>query len=243
MTNYLVQQGFSVVTESTGVGGLKRARELKPAAITLDIILPDVDGWTVIAALKGDPELAGIPVVIVSIVDEARRGIALGALGYLTKPIERDKLLGVLERFRGQNRQSSVLVVEDDPAQREVARSILAAQGWLVQEAANGRLALEALAGRRPDVVLLDLMMPEMDGFEFLAELRRHVDWRDIPVLVVTAMDLTDEARRRLNGGVERIIEKGGADEVGTLLREISRLLATSVVQRRPGSTSSGGSP
>src|SRR6185295_4253527 len=133
MTNYLVQQGFSVVTEATGLGGLKRARELKPVAITLDIILPDVDGWTVIAALKGDPELAGIPVVIVSIVDEARRGVALGALGYLTKPIERDKLLDVLERFRGQNRQPSVLVVEDDVAQRELARSILAAQGWLVQ--------------------------------------------------------------------------------------------------------------
>ena len=117
MTTYLVQQGFSVVTESSGVAGLKRARELRPVAITLDIIMPDIDGWTVIAALKGDPELADIPVIIVSIVDEARRGIALGALGYLTKPIEREGCL-CSDRFRVDQRPTSVLVVEDDPVQR-----------------------------------------------------------------------------------------------------------------------------
>lgn len=227
LTAYLVEQGFAVETASSGIEGLKRARELRPAAITLDVMMPDIDGWTVIAALKGDPALAGIPVVIVTIVDEAHRGIALGAAGYLTKPVDRDKLLDLLGTYRRTERPTTVLVVEDDEAQRQAIRAILEARGWTVKEAANGRLALEALSGSMPDVILLDLMMPEMDGFEVVAALQANVAWRDIPVVVVTALDVSAEDRNRLNQGVRHIVAKNATSpadlmaRVGALMSEI----------------------
>jgi CheY-like chemotaxis protein len=158
--------------------------------------------------LKGEPELAEIPVVIVTIVDEQRRGIALGAAGYLTKPIDRERLIEVVSRLRVADAPGTVLVVEDDEEQRQLVRALLGARGWTVREAANGRLALDAIAAEVPDVILLDLMMPEMDGFELVAALQANTRWRDIPVVVVTALDLTAEDRRRLNGGVEEILSK-----------------------------------
>src|SRR5262245_54043177 len=118
ITSHLLEQGFAVETASCGIDGLKRARDLRPTAITLDIILPDIDGWTIIAALEGDPALSDIPVIIVTIVDEPRRGIALGAAGYLTKPIDRERLLNIMAAYRVVERTSTVLVVEDDEEQR-----------------------------------------------------------------------------------------------------------------------------
>jgi signal transduction histidine kinase/CheY-like chemotaxis protein len=205
---HLVGEGFAVETAANGVDGLKKARELRPAAITLDVLLPDVDGWTVLAALKGEPELAEIPVVIVTIIDEQRRGIALGAAGYLTKPIDRERLVAILSRFRLADTPGTVLVVEDDEEQRQLVRTILRARGWTVREAANGRLALDVIAAELPDVILLDLMMPEMDGFELVAALQANPAWLDIPVVVVTALDLTAEDHQRLSGGVEQILSK-----------------------------------
>jgi signal transduction histidine kinase/CheY-like chemotaxis protein len=224
---HLVANGFAVETAANGVEGLKKARELKPVAITLDILMPDIDGWTVLAALKGDPELADIRVVIVTIVDEQRRGIALGAAGYLTKPIDRKRLVEILSRHRSADGPSEVLVVEDDEEHRQLVRAILGAQGWVVREAANGRLALDALAAKLPDILLLDLMMPEMDGFQLVTALQANPAWRDIPVVVVTALDLTAEDHRRLNGGVERVLSKNSfapaelMARVGKLLLEV----------------------
>jgi len=183
-------------------------RELRPAAIILDVLMPDIDGWTVLAALKGEPELADIPVVIVTIVDEQRRGIALGAAGYLTKPIDRERLVAILSDLRAAAAPGNILVVDDDEEQRQFVREILGARGWTVREAANGRLGLDAIAAELPDVILLDLMMPEMDGFEVVAALRANAAWRAIPVVVVTALDLTAEDRQRLSGGVEQILSK-----------------------------------
>jgi adenylate cyclase len=208
MATYLTDEGFAVETAANGVDGLRRARELRPTAIMLDIQMPDIDGWTVLAALKGEPELADIPVVIVTILDEQRRGIALGAAGYLTKPIDRERLIAILSRLRPASAPGSVLVVEDDEDQRQLVREILGARGWRVREAANGRLALDAVEAEVPDVILLDLMMPEMDGFELVAALQAKAAWREIPVVVVTALDLTAEDRRRLSGGVEQILSK-----------------------------------
>jgi CheY-like chemotaxis protein len=208
MTTYLTDEGFAVETAASGISGLSRARELRPAAIVLDILMPDIDGWTVLAALKGEPELADIPVVIVTIVDEQRSGIALGATGYLTKPIDREQLLAILSSLRAAGAPGSVIVVEDNEEQRQLVRTILAARGWRVREAANGRLALDAVAAELPDVILLDLMMPEMDGFELVAALQVKAAWREIPIVVVTALDLTAEDRRRLSGGVEQILSK-----------------------------------
>jgi CheY-like chemotaxis protein len=224
---HLAANGFAVETAANGVDGLKKARELKPVAITLDILMPDIDGWTVLTALKSDPELTDIPVVIVTIVDEQRRGIALGAAGYLTKPIDRERLVKILSRHRSADGPSEVLVVEDDEAHRQLVRAILGAQGWVVREAANGRLALDALAAKLPDILLLDLMMPEMDGFQLVAALQANPAWRDIPVVVVTALDLTAEDHRRLNGGVERVLSKNSfapaelMARVGKLLLEV----------------------
>jgi signal transduction histidine kinase/CheY-like chemotaxis protein len=229
IATYLAGKGFAVETAANGIDGLKKARALEPAAITLDVLLPDVDGWTVLAALKGDPALADIPIVIVTIVDEPRRGVALGAAGYLTKPIDRERLLEILSRLRVTGSPSVVLVVEDDAEQRQLLRAILGDRGWTVREAANGRLALDAIGSEMPDVILLDLMMPEMDGFQLVAALQANAAWRDIPVVVVTALDLTAEDRQRLNGGVEQILSKHAfapaelMARVSALLEEVKR--------------------
>jgi adenylate cyclase len=222
---HLAESGFTVKTAASGVDGLKQARALRPAAITLDIMMPDIDGWTVLAALKGDPALADIPVVIVTIVDEQRRGIALGAAGYMTKPIDRDRLVEILSAYRRATESSTVLVVDDDEEQRQLVRELLGAKGWVVREAANGRLALDALENGVPDILLLDLMMPEMDGFEVVAALQANPAWRDIPVVVVTALDLSAEDRRRLNGGVEQILSKS-TYAPGELITRVGALLA-----------------
>ena len=208
IATHLAAAGFTVETAANGVDGLKRARELRPIAITLDIMMSQIDGWTVLAALKGEPELADIPVVIVTIVDEQRRGIALGAAGYLTKPIDREGLVKMLSRWWVAGSAGIVLVVEDDDEQRQRVGAILGGQGWTVREAANGRVALDVLNAELPDVILLDLMMPEMDGFQLVAALQANPSWRKLPVVVVTALDLTAEDRRRLDGGVAQILFK-----------------------------------
>jgi CheY-like chemotaxis protein len=231
MERFLLKEGFAVITAANGVEGLRRAREARPAAITLDVLMPDLDGWAVLAALKSDPALAYIPVILVSVVDEQSRGYSLGAADYLVKPVDRERLNEALRRLCGGRRTGRLLVVEDDITTRQIVRQALEREGWAVTEAENGRVGLARLAEARPDAIVLDLMMPEMDGFEFLGELRRDNAWRDVPVLVLTAMDLGEADRRRLSGEVERIIRKDAGDR-DELLREISRLLSASVRRR-----------
>ena len=236
MDRFLVKQGFSVITAANGIEGLRLAREARPAAITLDVMMPDLDGWTVLAALKGDPALAGIPVILVTIVDEKARGYSLGATDYMVKPIERERLAAVLRNLCGNRPAPHVLVVDDDPIVRAVVSQTLERAGWSIAEAENGRIALQRVAARRPDVIVLDLVMPELNGFEFLAALRRDPAWRSVPVVVLTSMDLTAEDRRVLNGSVERILQKG-ALERDQLLAEIGRVLHGVV----PGQSGSAG--
>ncbi len=205
---YLVREGYRVATAADGETGVRMARELGPAAITLDVLMPGMDGWAVLAELKADAATARTPVVMLSILDEKPMGMALGASGYLTKPVQRERLLAVMGRFADAD-DTRVLVVEDDPDTRDIVRRTLEAVGWTVTEAENGRIGLERVAEERPSLILLDLMMPELDGFGFLDELHRRPYGNDIPVVVMTAKDLTDEDRARLNGGVERILEKG----------------------------------
>jgi hypothetical protein len=230
MQRFLTKEGFRVVTASGGEEGLRLARELRPDAITLDVMMPGLDGWAVLSALKADPEVADIPVVMLTIVDDKNLGYALGASDYLTKPIDRDRLVTVLKQHR---RDRPVLVVDDDAGLRQLLRRVLEPEGYAVVEAENGRVALERLRDVSPSVVLLDLMMPEMDGFEFVAEFRRHEPWRAIPIVVITARDLSHDDRERLNGYVQKILQKGalGRDQ---LLAEVRELVATSVARRRP---------
>jgi CheY-like chemotaxis protein len=220
---HLERSGFAVVTASGGREGLRLVRELRPAAVTLDILMPDLDGWTVLAAIKGDPSLSGIPVVLMSIVDQKNRGYALGAADYLVKPVDRAKLVEALTTICGAA-AGVALLVDDDELVRRSVRQALEPVGWKVTEAENGEVAIESLTAARPDVIILDLMMPKMDGFEFLDELRSRPDWQVIPVVIITAKDLTEEDRDRLNGGVERIIQKSDRDEMlGQLSREIGK--------------------
>jgi CheY-like chemotaxis protein/anti-sigma regulatory factor (Ser/Thr protein kinase) len=230
MQRFLAREGFRVVTASGGEEGLGRARQIRPDAITLDVMMPGMDGWAVLSALKADPDVADIPVVMLTIVDDRNLGYALGAADYLTKPIDRERLLAVLRKYR---RDLPVLVVDDDLVLRQLLRRLLEPEGYAVVEAENGRVALERLREVSPSVVLLDLMMPEMDGFEFVAEFRRHEAWRAVPVVVITARDLSREDHERLNGYVQKILQKGahGRDE---LLAEVRELVAESVARRRP---------
>ena len=207
ISHHLKAKGFSVVAAAGGMEGLRLATELRPTAITLDVMMPDLDGWSVLAALRQNPDLADIP-VMVSIVDEHRRGIALGAAGYLTKPVDRERLHRLIRRFQAPSRRTRVLMVEDDAVQRERMRGWLEPSQWVVREAANGREALRILRGERPDVILLDLMMPEMDGFEVVAALQKDTGWQDIPVIVITSLDLTAKDRERLNTGVKSVLVK-----------------------------------
>jgi signal transduction histidine kinase/CheY-like chemotaxis protein len=222
---HLERAGFAVVTARGGQEALRLVRELRPAAVTLDIVMPDLDGWTVLAAIKGDPALASTPVILMSIVDQKNRGYALGAADYLVKPVDRTKLVETLTGICGSS-SGKALLVDDDAMVRRGVRQALEPIGWQVSEAENGQVAVEALAIARPDVIILDLMMPKMDGFEVLDELRRRSDWQDIPVVIITAMDLTEEDRNRLNGGVERIIQKSDRDE---LLRQLTREISKCV--------------
>jgi signal transduction histidine kinase/CheY-like chemotaxis protein len=204
----LNRDGFRVETAADGATGLARARELRPAMITLDVMMPGMDGWEVLAALKEDPETADIPVIVVSIVDERGLGFSLGAADYLTKPLDFSRLSSVVNRHAKVGQGQRVLVVEDDEATQELLQKRLTKEGWQVVAASNGREALERLTQGPPDLVLLDLMMSEMDGFEFLEAFRKQPGCAQITVVVMTAKILTSEDRQRLRGQVAQIVEK-----------------------------------
>jgi PAS domain S-box-containing protein len=216
----LSREGYGVVEAADGESGLRLARELAPQLITLDILMPGMDGWAVLAGLKADPALAGIPVILQTILEDRNLGFALGASEYLTKPIDRKRLASLVKRYVPSPAAGPVLVVEDDAGTRALLGKALGKAGWRVSEAENGRVALEQMQRTQPALILLDLMMPEMDGFEFLDALRRQQPRRDVPVVVITAKTLTEEDRRRLNGGVERVVQKNALD-AEALLAEV----------------------
>jgi PAS domain S-box-containing protein len=208
----LVKDGYRVEYAENGEKGLQLARQLRPDAITLDVMMPGMDGWQVLTHLKSDPELADIPVILLSIVNDRKTGFALGATEYLTKPLDRERLTSVLGRISNGRGSRLALVVDDLPENRELLRGALESDGWTVEEAGNGLEALDRLEQRRPDAILLDLMMPEMDGIAFVERLRASERNRSIPVLVVTAKDITPVDRQRLSGGVQAIMQKGAVD-------------------------------
>jgi CheY-like chemotaxis protein len=222
-----VDEGFRVLEAATGEAGLALARQHPPDAITLDVLMPGMDGWAVLTALKADPVLAAVPVIMLTMLDDRNLGFALGASDFMTKPIDRERLRVLLARYRREG-SGEVLVVEDDIATRELLRRQLEAEGWSVTEAENGRVALAALERGTPSLILLDLMMPVMDGCQFAAELRQREAWRGIPVIVITAKDLTAEDRRALNGDVQGVLQKGAFSRED-LLREIHHLMGPGV--------------
>jgi signal transduction histidine kinase/DNA-binding response OmpR family regulator len=218
--------GHVVVTASSGEEGLESARHVQPVLITLDVMMPGLDGWAVLKALKSDPDLRHIPVMMVTIEGQRDLGHSLGAVEHLTKPVDRDKLLQLVSHYAKPDGGGHALVVDDDENIRDMFSRSLSEDGWTVDEAENGVEALEYVSDRQPDLVLLDLMMPVMDGFEFLWAFRYRDDCRSVPVIVVTAKDLSEEERHQLDGTVERIVEKGRLDRDQLLdqVREFVRL-------------------
>ncbi|MFD0936688.1 response regulator [Methylobacterium trifolii] len=222
LQRFLEREGFRVRTASDGRAGLTLARALKPRAILLDVEMPRMDGWAVLHAVRSDPELAGIPVIMTSVVAEQGLGQALGATDYFVKPIDWDRLKGLMDRYRPKGAAARVLVVDDDPDGRERLRRTLSRDGWIVDEAENGRIALERVAASRPNLILLDLMMPEMDGFAFLQALRAGADG-DVPVVVLTAKEITAAEKASLSAQTDRVIAKGSLSlaEIGRQLRAL----------------------
>ena len=215
LRSILTRDGFAVVEASNGAQGLAVARQVRPAIITLDMIMPGMNGWTMLAELKADPALASIPVILITVLDDHTTSLSLGASDYLTKPVNRHVLLDVVAKYRetGSGHLPSsldtVLIVEDDPDVQEVLQQILKRDEWQVQLALNGQDALDVLRAQIPDLILLDLMMPVMDGFEFMRQLRSNPAWHRVPVIVVTAKHMTTEERQFMAGKVDAILKKG----------------------------------
>lgn len=206
LTTNLRREGYQTVQARGGDEALELALKLRPDAITLDVLMPKTDGWAVLSALKANPELRDIPVIMVTVAPDRGIGLSLGAAEVMTKPVDRAELTSLLRNLL--SRDGPILLVEDDTATRDTVRNTIERMGLTVAEVTNGRMALSWLAENpTPALILLDLMMPEMDGFEFLDTFNSRVDWRHVPVVVITAKQLTNAERGMLS--VRTIIEKG----------------------------------
>ena len=227
LTRQLVAAGYRVEVARTGAEAIAKARQLRPAAITLDIILPEIDGWDVITELKGDEATSSIPIIVVSVVDNPELGLALGAIDYFIKPVDAGRLVERLNQLAGQidrkHDKTRVLVVDDEPANRTWLKAVLEPAGFSVVPAAGGREGIELARTQAPDLVVLDLMMPEVTGFDVVEALRSEASTRETPILVLTAAHLTEADRKLLNGRVSKVLQRGsiGASEIVRLLRRV----------------------
>lgn len=225
--------GYRLAFAASGAEGLQLARELKPALISLDIMMPDMDGWMVLSLLKAEPDVAQIPVVLLTVCAEQNFGFAMGIAGYLKKPIDREVLLAAVREHVPARSMKHVLIVEDDPAMREMLRRILEKEGWRATEAERVEDALAFIKTTRPALILLDLMLPGMDGFQMLAELNKLEEWRTIPVIVVSAKDLTTNDRALLQGRVQQVLQKGSVS-LEDLLKQVQQIVRYYLEKENP---------
>jgi CheY-like chemotaxis protein/signal transduction histidine kinase/HAMP domain-containing protein len=231
ISGYLSAEGYNAITATSGRQALKLAQSHDLFAITLDILMPDMDGWEVLQSLKNSPETADIPVIIVSISDDKATGVALGAVGYITKPVDKDALISEIRKVHGPNAYSIMVVDDNDIHRQEMAR-VIESEEMKPIVADGGKMGIELIEKSAPDVLVLDLMMPEMDGFEVLDRLRSAPKTRRLPVIVVTAKDLTPEDRKKLSGYASSVLVKSDTTSIA-LLEEIRRIL--SEIGRPPG--------
>ena len=229
MSRFLVREGYAARTAADGPTGLALAKRLKPRAILLDVTMPGMDGWSVLSTLKADADLANIPVVMVTFVTERALAASLGAADYVIKPVDWNRLRHVMEAFR--DAEGDVLVIDDEADMRHRSRQALERNGWSVVEAANGQEGLDQVACAVPRVILLDLNMPVMDGFDFLRELRARPGCGEIPVVVLTALNLTADDRRRLRGA-NQVLNKGDLS-----LRDLAERLRLATNASEPAAT------
>ena len=211
MTITLIDAGYRVIHACNGKDALAIAHKLDLAAITLDIMLPGMNGWSVLKYLKYNPETSAIPVIVISMLDEKTLGFSLGAIDYLSKPVERDALLGTLDSLRGVLGVvvPKVLIVDDEPDAVELIASMIEPDGFDVLRAYGGQEGLDIAFSEHPDVLVLDLMMPVVSGFEVLSRLRDNPETKNIPVIICTAKDVTDDEVKQLSNGVISILQKG----------------------------------
>ena len=222
----LAEAGYRVVGATSGRDGVQKARALRPCVIILDILMPEQDGWQILHELKTDTSTRDIPIIVSSIVDNKGLGYRLGAADYLPKPLDRETILTTLARLALQP-QSRLLVVDDDPHVIDLIRQLLEDAPYILEAAVDGQAALEAISRQRPDIILLDLLMPRMDGFAVLDHLQRDPQARNIPVIVVTAKTLTTQETALLQQRARAVIQKHGLER-HALLQEVQAALLAS---------------
>jgi PAS domain S-box-containing protein len=209
LSRTLIKEGYAVQSADSGDDGIALARKIKPIVIILDVMMPKKDGWAVLREIKDDPELKSIPVVMHTIIDNRNLGFAVGAQDFLIKPVNPDVLVKLLDRYMQNSSAMNILIVDDDQKQRDMISRILSKGKWNVQTADNGKSAITLLSQLIPDLIILDLMMPTMDGYEFLQIIKEREEWSHIPILILTSMDLSKNDFERLSGSVADVLQKG----------------------------------
>jgi signal transduction histidine kinase/DNA-binding response OmpR family regulator len=225
---YLTGEGYNVVMAVNGKQGLQMAKEIVPDMITLDVMMPEMDGWETLVALKNDPFLVNIPVVMSSIIEDRHLAQTLGAVDYLSKPVDKERLIKVVDKHIARSARGPILVIEDDPDTLEITCGFLVQAGWSIQAAENSREAIEIIEKSPPMLILLDLMMPEMDGFEVIKKLRYHPQWQLIPIIVITSVELSTSEYAQLSKQVQNIFQKGKY-ELQDLLNEVNEVVSSSL--------------
>jgi CheY-like chemotaxis protein len=229
----IAKEGYRLLHAYDGAEALEMARAERPDVITLDVMMPKLDGWTVLGKLKSDPALSPIPVIMLTIVDERTMGYSLGASEYMTKPVDRNRLIELLRRFAASSREAVVLIVDDSADVRTMVRATVEKTGLKAAEAENGQAALDWLKTHpAPALVLLDLMMPVMDGFAFLDQVKHVPALAQVPIVVLTAKDLTEAERRVVNERTLLVLTKGAQplSSLGSALAAIARRPVEKVV-------------
>jgi CheY-like chemotaxis protein len=235
LTAALAKENYRLLHARDGAEALEILRKTPPDIVTLDVMMPKIDGWSVLGVMKSDPALDHIPVIMVTIVDDRNLGYSLGASEFMTKPIDRSRLLSLVRRFAGHEAQARVLIVDDDPEVRDIVRSTLEGSGLKTFQAVNGRAAIEWLKSHPPpSLILLDLMMPEMDGFEFLDRVQDQDRLVDVPIVVLTAKELTEQERTLLAERTLLVLSKG-AQPIGSLGSTLSAIAKQRVMHAPEG--------
>jgi len=228
MKRQLLKENYKVVIAPNGKEGVRLARDLQPDVIILDILMPEMDGWSVLRTLKADPKVSDIPVIMASILDEKNKGFSLGAADFLSKPVQKEYLMKSIRNLIGNKENLKICLIEDDDGLRFTIKEILEKQNVKIIEAENGKVGMLLLENEeiKPDLILLDLMMPVMNGFEFLKTIR-ETELSTIPILVLTGAELTEEERKFLSGETHRILEKSD-DTLSTIVNEVGKVFETS---------------
>jgi PAS domain S-box-containing protein len=224
---YLTEAGYNTVVATDGDKAVNMAREVKPFAITLDIMLPKKDGWQVMQELKSFQDTRGIPVIIISVIDDQSFGFSMGAVGYLIKPIDKNQLMCTLNKLefaaKGEDATPQILIIDDNLEDLKLLETILHGEGFDVLSASGGALGIAKAIEEHPDLIVLDLLMPNISGFDVVQSLRGYPETRNIPIIICTVKELTAEDKEILNSKVKSIVQKG-EDAKNRLLEAVRKI-------------------